>query len=130
MVLTIKNYFAIMKLLHDTQRIQKIIRILNNEQKKWNDSNIFSVRGNTSNTEECENQIKMKVGDIVNINKLRGKMVEKEINVERLAKLLNTDRSTLYRKLNSAERITIGEATKIKSILELTETEAIEIFFN
>lgn len=88
------------------------------------------MRGNTSNTEKCENQIKMKVGDIVNINKLRGKMVEKEINVERLAKLLNTDRSTLYRKLNSAERITIGEATKIKSILELTETEAIEIFFN
>ena len=33
MVLTIKNYFAIMKLLHDTQQIQKIIRILNNEQK-------------------------------------------------------------------------------------------------
>lgn len=64
----------------------------------------------------------------MNINKLKGKIVENGMNVEKLAEAIGTERSALYRKLNDAERITIGEATKIKAALSLTDAEAYEIF--
>ena len=66
----------------------------------------------------------------MNVNKLKGKIVEKGLNIEGLAKLIGTDRSTLYRKLNASDKITIGDAIKIKNVLELTEVEATDIFFN
>ena len=55
-------------------------------------------------------------------------MVEREINVEKLATMIGIDRSSLYRKLNNAEKITIGEARKMKEVLEMTDGEACEIF--
>lgn len=64
----------------------------------------------------------------MNVNKLKGKMVEKNMNVETLASQINIDRSSLYRKLNNAEKITIGEAKKMKEVLELSSSEACEIF--
>ena len=66
----------------------------------------------------------------MNIAKLKGKMVEKGINVETLASKMNIDRSTLYRKLDGGEKFTIGEARKIKDILHLTLNEATSIFFD
>ena len=66
----------------------------------------------------------------MNINKLKAKIVERGLNTERLAVLIDVDRSTLYRKLNNSEKITIGEATRIKSALEMTNEEASDIFFN
>lgn len=65
----------------------------------------------------------------MNINKLKAKIVEKGMNVETLAEMIGVDRSSLYRKLNNFEKITIGEANKIKSALELTDEEANNIFF-
>lgn len=65
----------------------------------------------------------------MNINKLKAKIVENGMNVEKLAELIEIDRSSLYRKLNSMEKITIGEANKIKSALALTDDEATAIFF-
>ena len=65
----------------------------------------------------------------MNIPKLKSKMVEKGMNVEALAGKLGVDRSTLYRKLDSSEKFTIGEANKIKVELDLTNEEATEIFF-
>ena len=65
----------------------------------------------------------------MDINKLKGKIIEKGMNVEKLAELIGVDRSSLYRKLNNAEKITIGEAGKIKDVLELTGDEAYNIFF-
>lgn len=62
------------------------------------------------------------------LNKLKGKMVENEVNVESLADALGVDRSTMYRKLNEADKITIGEAMKIKAVLSLTDEEATDIF--
>ena len=64
----------------------------------------------------------------MNINKLKGKIVENEMNVESLALIIGIDRSSLYRKLNNAEKLTIGEAVKIKDALQMTDTEACEIF--
>lgn len=64
----------------------------------------------------------------MNINKLKGKIVENGLNVEKLAEAIGTERSSLYRKLNDAEKITIGEAAKMKEALSLTDAEAFEIF--
>lgn len=62
------------------------------------------------------------------VNKLKAKLVEQGINVETLAELIGTERSSLYRKLNNAEKITIGEAKKIKEALSMDNQEAYEIF--
>ena len=66
----------------------------------------------------------------MNLNKLRGKIVERGMNIEQLAIAIGVDRSSMYRKLNAFERITIGEATKITKVLSLTSDEAVEIFLS
>lgn len=63
-----------------------------------------------------------------NVSKLKGKIVSLGMNVESLADNIGVDRSSLYRKLNGFDKITIGEARKIKDILGLTDEEAIDIF--
>ena len=64
----------------------------------------------------------------MNVAKLRGKIVECGMNVEGLASKIGVDRSSLYRKLNNAEKITIGEASRMKEALEMTDAEALDIF--
>ena len=64
----------------------------------------------------------------MNVAKLKAKIVEREMNVEALADLIGMDRSGLYRRLNDAEKITIGEAMKIKEALGMTNKEASDIF--
>ena len=66
----------------------------------------------------------------MNLNKLKGKIVENGMNVERLADAIGVDRSTLYRKLNNGEQITIGEAARIKDALGLSAGDAYDIFFS
>lgn len=67
---------------------------------------------------------------MVNINKLKGKMVEKGLSMQEVAKLLGVDRATLYRKLsNNAETMLVKEANALMEILELTPDEATAIFF-
>ena len=60
--------------------------------------------------------------------KLKSKIVEKGWNVENLADAIKMDRATLYRKLKGDVRMTIGEARKIKEVLNLSEDEAVSIF--
>lgn len=62
------------------------------------------------------------------LNKLKAKIIEKGLNVEGLADKVGMERSTLYRKLNNFDKITIGEAIKMKSALEMTDAEATDIF--
>lgn len=64
----------------------------------------------------------------MNIAKLKGKIVEKGMNVESLAELIGVDRSSMYRKLNNFEKITIGEAIRIKDALEMSDSDAFDIF--
>lgn len=64
----------------------------------------------------------------MNISKLKGKIVEREMSVEKLADIIGVGRASLYRKLNNAEKITIGEALKMKDALSLNDAEAYEIF--
>lgn len=66
----------------------------------------------------------------MNVSKLKGKIVEKGLNVETLAESIGLNRSSLYRKLNNSDKFTIGEARKIKDVLLLTNDEATDIFLN
>lgn len=68
---------------------------------------------------------------VVNVNKLKGKIVENELTAEKLAELIGIDRATLYRKLSSnGESFTIREADSICKELGLTAQEANDIFFS
>lgn len=68
---------------------------------------------------------------MVNVNKLKGKIVEKELTIEKLAEKIGLDRSTLYRKINNnGETFTIREANMICTELGLSGKEATEIFFS
>lgn len=68
---------------------------------------------------------------MVNIKKLRSKMVEHGISVEELASIMNIDRATLYRRLEKdGESFTIKEADVITRALKLNADEANAIFFS
>ena len=64
------------------------------------------------------------------LNKLKAKIVELGLNVETLGAKIGMERSTLYRKLNNFEKITIGEAVRMKDALGLTDAEATDIFLS
>lgn len=67
---------------------------------------------------------------MVNVNKLKGKMAENQINVAELAAKIGIDKATLYRKINSNCRtLTIEEADLIAKELSLTFEEVNTIFF-
>ncbi len=68
---------------------------------------------------------------MVNINKLKGKIVEKEMTIGKVADKMGIDRATLYRRMkDKGETFTIGEARAIAEILALTPQEATAIFFS
>jgi transposase-like protein len=66
----------------------------------------------------------------VNVNKLHGKLKEFALSVADVAEQMGIDRSTLYRKLgNGGAGLTVKDAQQLVIILQLTEEEALEIFF-
>lgn len=68
---------------------------------------------------------------MVNVNKLRGKIVECGLNTSELANLIGIDRTTLYRKFNAdGETLTIREADLISKELNLSRDEVNDIFFS
>jgi plasmid maintenance system antidote protein VapI len=75
-----------------------------------------------------QKRILYEVVKTMHVNKLKAKLAELEINVEELSSRIGVERSAMYRKLRNAEKITIGEALKIKEALQLTDDEAYEIF--
>lgn len=64
----------------------------------------------------------------MNVNKLKGKIVENGMTIEEVAGLIGLDRATLYRKLANFEKITIGDAIKIKQALNLSNEDSFDIF--
>lgn len=64
----------------------------------------------------------------MNSNKLKGKIVEKGLNVETVAEKIGIDKATFYRKLGDFDKFNIGEANRIKDVLGLTNQEACDIF--
>lgn len=67
---------------------------------------------------------------MVNVNKLKGRIVECGITVAELADKIGVDPSTLYRKLNNAESFTLKDADFIVKVLGLSKEDAVSIFFS
>ena len=68
---------------------------------------------------------------MINVNKLRGKIVERGLNIEGLANMLDMNKSTLYRHINGGgDNLSIREAKAISSALGLDHDEVMDIFFN
>lgn len=68
---------------------------------------------------------------MVNIQRLKGKIVEKGFTQKDLAKFIGIDRSTFYRKIkNKGQKFNIDEVGKIISTLNIDKEDAIDIFFN
>lgn len=67
---------------------------------------------------------------VVNIARLKGKIVERGNTQEAVANAIGMDRSTFYRKLkDGGEKFTIGEIHGIVNAVPLSKEEAIDIFF-
>lgn len=68
---------------------------------------------------------------MVNVDKLRGRMVEYKINADKMATLIGVNRATFYRKLeNAGEAFTIREVNIIAKTLNLDLNELNTIFFS
>jgi len=68
---------------------------------------------------------------VVNVQKLKRKIIEKGTTQEAVADCLGIYRSTFYRKMkNGGSGFTISEIHKIVDAIPLTREEAMEIFFN
>ena len=66
----------------------------------------------------------------MNIPMLKGKIIERGLNIETVAEKIGIDRSSLYRKLNNGEKLTCGEAKRIMGVLDLSNEDAILIFLS
>ena len=75
-------------------------------------------------------QQKRKGDKLMKVNKLKAKVVERGMTIEKLANKLGIHQATLYRKLNASDNITIGEAVKMKKILDIKNEEAVDIFLS
>lgn len=91
---------------------------------------VVSCRANIK-TESRNIATNQKAGDRMKLNmdKLRGKIVEARTTQEAVADSIGIDRSTFYRKIKcGGSGFTIGEIHKIVEAIPLTKQEAIEIF--
>ena len=61
--------------------------------------------------------------------KLRARMVEKHVTVEMLAKRLNVNIATLYRRLKEPETFTVGDVLSMMDYLHLS-VEDVEFIFH
>ena len=67
----------------------------------------------------------------VNINKLKGKIIECGLTQERVAASLEMNRSTFCRKMSSAAlEFSIGDMHALCNLLCLSNDEALEIFLS
>ena len=66
----------------------------------------------------------------VNVDKLHGRIRELKTNIVEVAAKMGIDKSTLYRKLaKQGAGLTIKDAQQLVDILQLTDDEAVLIFF-
>lgn len=62
--------------------------------------------------------------------KLKNKMIASGLTIATTAELMGINKSTLYRKMNGREKVTINDAVLLKDILGLTDLEALDIFLS
>jgi len=66
---------------------------------------------------------------LLDASRLKGKIVEKNTNIEELSRKIGINHATFYRKLKN-NSFSIEEADKIAVALSLTNEEATAIFFS
>ncbi|WP_306526583.1 helix-turn-helix domain-containing protein [Dialister invisus] len=67
---------------------------------------------------------------MVNIDKLKGSIVEHRMTVETLAEKIGMSKATMFRRLTSGDDFTIGEVDAIAKTLCLNYEQVNSIFFN
>jgi len=67
---------------------------------------------------------------MVKVNKLKARIVELEMTVDAVAERMGVDKSTLYRRFQAPDSLTVGEVGKLSEILELDDRTAMSIFFS
>lgn len=67
---------------------------------------------------------------MVNINKLKGKVRERQMTMLTLATETGISKDTLYRRMAEGETFTVGEVDKISHVLNLSKEEINAIFFS
>lgn len=67
---------------------------------------------------------------MIQMNKLKARMVEKGMSIADVATAMGIDKSTLYRKLRDPNKLCVGDVRRLASILELNEADAQAIFFS
>lgn len=68
---------------------------------------------------------------VVNVNMLKGKIIQSGRNITMLANEIGLDRATLYRRLqNGGRTMLVKDAKNIATVLGLTAEEVNSIFFN
>lgn len=66
----------------------------------------------------------------INVDALKEKLAEKNMNIDQIAEAIKVNRATFYRKLKAGGvKFTIGEIQKMISALNLSDDEARIIFF-
>ena len=67
---------------------------------------------------------------MVNVSKLKGKIIERNTTPEALAKDIGIDKSTFYSQMKQNGSFSIQEVNLIVSSLNLSKDEALSIFFS
>ncbi len=67
---------------------------------------------------------------IINVQRLKGKIVERNHTQEAVAEAMGMNRSTFYRKMkNGGNGFTVGDIHKMIECVPLTKEEVMDIFF-
>ena len=65
----------------------------------------------------------------MNVNKLNGKIVEKNMTKEGLSALIGIDRATFFRRIKN-NNLKLADVHRICEVMNLTTDETISIFFS
>jgi hypothetical protein len=69
-------------------------------------------------------------GENLKLNKLKGKLVEREMSYEKCANSLEISITAFNNKMNGHSKFYIEEAKQLGDILNMTQQEKIDIFLN
>ena len=65
----------------------------------------------------------------MNVDKLKGKIVEQRLTQEKVAAAIGINPTTLYKKMSGASDFTRNEIESIRAILGLSDNDVLDIFF-
>ncbi|MHC1718573.1 MAG: XRE family transcriptional regulator [Acidaminococcaceae bacterium] len=70
------------------------------------------------------------IASMIDVDKLKGKIIEKKFNIETLAQKVGINKATFYRRLDAGgEDFTVKEIYLIATELKLSRMEVNNIFF-